>query len=128
MFSLNYNTKKNLITATTLGGNFDPVTAQDQIAQILSLTGLGEKVRILRIFSEINIFGNLNDVKEHFSYVQNCLNKTNIKECFVAVVTDEPLSTAMAVIYQSNPSKGNCFYKVQVFCTREAATAWLMEN
>ncbi len=125
MFQLRYDEKNNLVTATT-SDTYDATSAKEQMQQIISIPNLPEKIRVLRIYKDLTFSLTHTEVKEHFTYVQEQLNSTNIKYCFLAIVTDDPRNTALGMLYQSNKTKGTCYYEVHVFSTEEAATDWLV--
>lgn len=115
------------MTAITSGA-YDAETAKEQMHQIIDTPNLPEKIRVLRIYKKTTFSLTPSEVNEHFAYVQNQLNKTHIKNCFLAIVTDEPLNTALGFLYKSKKTTGNCSYTVHVFSTEEAATQWLIGN
>ena len=122
-----YDEESNIVTAIT-DGAYDAASAKEQMHRIIEVPNLPETIRVLRIYRNVTFSLTPGEVKEHFAYVQNQLNKTHIKNCFLAIVTDDPLNTALGFLYQSNKSTGCCFYLAHVFSTEEAATHWLMEN
>lgn len=127
MFQIFYDENSNIVSAIT-SSVYDAEIAKEQMHQIINLPNLPEKIRVLRIYRNITFSLTPAEVKEHFVYVQNELNNTHIKNCFLAIVTDDPVSTALGLLYKSNKSAGNCFYLTHVFSTEKAATKWLMEN
>ena len=127
MFQVFYDEESHMVTAITSSA-YDAEIAKKQMRQILALPNLPEKLRILRIYRNVSFRFTPAEVKEHFAYVQNHLNNSPIKNCFLAVVTDDPLNTALGFLYKSNKTAGSCSYQVQVFSTEEAAREWLMEN
>lgn len=127
MFQLHYDDRQNLVTAITIG-EYDAVLAKEQMHQIIAIPELVETVRILRIFKQVTFNMTTDEVREHFAYVQKCLDNTHIKNCFLAVVVDTPINTALGFLYRANQLTGKCQYVVNVFSTEKAATQWLMEN
>ncbi len=127
MFQLSYDAQSCLATAITTG-EYDSDIAKKEMHEIIALPNLQDKLRVLRIFSNVTFEFDPNEVNEHFAYVQDCLNKTHLKTCLLAIVTDKPLNTALGFLYQSNQSSGSCHYTVKVFSTQEAAIAWLLAN
>lgn len=127
MFQLSHNEDSRIVTATTTG-DYDASIAMEQMHQILGIPNLPDKIRVLRVFSSATFRLTPSDLKEHFSYVQQQLNKTHIKKCYLAMVTDIPLNTALGLLYQSNQTAGSCHYLAKAFSTEEAATQWLMEK
>ena len=127
MFQIFYDEASHLVTAITTG-EYDAEIAKEQMHQILSIPNLPEKIRVLRIYRKVTISLTAGEVSAHFAYVQNQLNETAIKSCFLAIVTDMPINTALGYLYKSNQTLGSCFYQAHVFCTEEAAKQWLMMN
>ena len=127
MFQLNYDKVNNIVTALT-DGAYDTAIAKEQMHEVISVPALPEKIRVLRVFKNVTFSMNPDEVREHFAYVQQQLNKTHIKQCYLAIVTDAPLNTALGFLYQSNKTTGSCYYSVMMFSTEEAATQWLMHN
>ena len=127
MFQISYDEGSNIVTAITSDA-YDAQIAKEQMHQIIDIPNLPETIRVLRIYRKVSFSFTPAEVKEHFDYVQNQLNNTHIKNCFLAVVTDNPLNTALGFLYQSNRTTGSCFYIAHVFSTEEAATKWLMGN
>lgn len=127
MFQIFYDEDSNIVTAIT-SSVYDAEIAKEQMHQIISIPNLPEKVRVLRIYRNVTFRLTPTEAKEHFAYVQNQLNNTHIKNCFLALVTDDPLNTALGFLYKSNKTAGSCFYLAHVFSTEKAATKWLKEK
>ena len=127
MFQMFYDEDSNILTAIT-SSEYDAKIAKEQTHQIINTPNLPEKIRVLRIYKNVTFRLTPDEVSEHFAYVQNQLNNTHIKNCFLAIVTDVPLNTALGFLYKSKKTVGNCSYRVKVFSTEEAATQWLIEN
>lgn len=127
MFQISYDEVSNMVTAIT-SRTYDAEAAKEQMHQIINIPNLPEKIRVLRIYRNVTFSLAQTEVKEHFAYVQNQLNNTHLKNCFLAIVTDDPRNTALGFLYKSNKTAGSCIYLAHVFSTEEAATKWLMEN
>ncbi len=97
-FDLAYDPESNIVTAITRG-MYDPAIARNQMHRIISIPGLPEKIRALRVLPEVKCGWSSNELNEHSAHVQ---------EYLLAIVTDVPVNTALGFLYQSNRNSGEC--------------------